>query len=690
MYNEDTLESKFTDKIFGGIFILINLVVIGLWVYVIVSSNLEILFTNYDCNGNVCGSNKSLKPISFIKINVTKQKYLHHTNFEDKLFSIPVCIQRCPDRLINSSRQLSQFMNSTGILLCDPRVPPLLYESQPRIMNTSLCPTLPLYPSIPIGGVCIPINFINHSNFVNFQFNADSEFTLSLYQIIICGLMVSVLSLLIIGAVRFVPGGFCTYIFGYSISAYSLFMMFLIVRLWIHIMSLKHAYWWKNDVFNRSHLISHITFTIILFICLFITICIICLNTLLRNTTSQWQSTTQFIVEALFVLLSDCLTELCGFMIVMLIMIMIGNGLLCFLSIYSLLHIFAMVEPIRLKFTGCLDFRQIGWIQYGFLPIYLLYCMWIIRYYLSFCQIFTTIFVSNWYRSNESSSKLKIMNYSNQIIYIILYQFIGSLSLASLFSLITWPLLQLLCLYRMINYAIKYKNVTMVTSTSKWEQQLQNFEWQIHHLDCNIFTLIVIEKYSFIKSWKQLNSSLVNIQSLNNIIELVRWSEVLLTLAKLASSAIATSFGLIYYSVRPPALIAFPIVATISFVFCYFISSAILSTLQHILSTIVICYCLQELKVGEDEIFGRESNFTFRHENFKCHLVKLLNNMNSKSTVLRNGCIQEKFHHQSSGSYQNYRNLDIQWIDNIEDNYSVQGFSLYPPLSQKKKHICIQ
>ncbi|VDP24428.1 unnamed protein product, partial [Schistosoma mattheei] len=92
---------------------------------------------------------------------------------------------------------------------------------QPRILNVSLCPTLPLYPTIPIGGVCIPVNFINHSNFANFQYNADSEFTLSLYQIIICGLMGSVLSLLVIGAVRFVPVGFCTYIFGYTISAYS-------------------------------------------------------------------------------------------------------------------------------------------------------------------------------------------------------------------------------------------------------------------------------------------------------------------------------------------------------------------------------------------------------------------------------------------------------------------------------------
>ncbi|KAH9582497.1 hypothetical protein MS3_00010882 [Schistosoma haematobium] len=378
MYNEESFESKFTDKIFGGIFVSVSLVIIGLWIYVIALSDLEILFSNYDCNGNVCGSEKNLKPLLFMKFNVSKYK--------------------CPDRFINSSKQLSNFINSTGVFLCDPRVPPLLYESQPRILNVSLCPTLPLYPTIPIGGVCIPVNFINHSNFANFQYNADSEFTLSLYQIIICGLMGSVLSLLVIGAVRFVPVGFCTYIFGYTISAYSLLMIFLIVRLWIHIMSLNYAYWWKNDVFNQSHLLSHVTFTIILCICLFILICIICLNSSLRNSTSQWQSTIQFIVEALFVLLSDCLTELYGFIIIILIIIMIGNSLLCFLSVYSLLHIFAMVEPIRLKFTGCLDFRQIGWIQYGFLPVYLLYCIWIIRFYSSFCQIFTTIFISNWIR----------------------------------------------------------------------------------------------------------------------------------------------------------------------------------------------------------------------------------------------------------------------------------------------------
>ncbi|KAH9582496.1 hypothetical protein MS3_00010881 [Schistosoma haematobium] len=293
------------------------------------------------------------------------------------------------------------------------------------------------------------------------------------------------------------------------------------------------------------------------------------------------------------------------------------------------------------------------------------------------------------YRSSESTYKLKTINLIIQIFHTILYQFIGSLSLASLLSYITWPLLQLLCLYRIINYIIKHKKISILKSTLKWEQKLQNFEWQIHHLDCNVFTLIIIEKQSFYKSWKQLNSSLVTIQSLNNIIELIRWSEVLLTLAKLASSAIATMFGLIYFSLRPPTLIAFPIIAIISFVFCYFISSVILATLQHILSTIVICYCLQECKFAEDELFGRESKFIFRHENFKCHLVKLLNTTNSKPNTLRNGCITDKFHNQLSDSFQNYRNLDIQWIENSEDDYSVKGFTLNPPLP-KKKTICIQ
>ncbi|VDP27494.1 unnamed protein product [Schistosoma curassoni] len=147
MYNEESLESKFTDKIFGGIFVSVSFVI-----------------------------------VSFLLV-----------------LSVPVCVQRCPDRFINSSKQISNFINSTGVFLCDPRIPPLLYESQPRILNASLCPTLPLYPTIPIGGVCIPVNFINHSNFANFQYNADSEFTLSLYQIIICGLMGSGKFIVVVG-----------------------------------------------------------------------------------------------------------------------------------------------------------------------------------------------------------------------------------------------------------------------------------------------------------------------------------------------------------------------------------------------------------------------------------------------------------------------------------------------------------
>ncbi|CAH8819397.1 unnamed protein product, partial [Schistosoma curassoni] len=72
-----------------------------------------------------------------------------------------------------------------------------------------------------------------------------------------------------------------------------------------------------------------------------------------------------------------------------------------------------------------------------------------------------------------------------------------------------------------------------------------------------------------------------------------------------------------------------------------------------------------------------------------CHLVKLLNTTNSKPNTLRNGCITDKFHNQLSDSFQNYRNLDIQWIENSDDDFSVKGFTLNPPLP-KKKTICIQ
>ncbi|CAH8590114.1 unnamed protein product [Heterobilharzia americana] len=493
MYDEETLEWKFTDKVFSYIFISVNVVIICIWIYIMSLSDIDVVFHNYDCNGNICGSEKALKPYNFIKANVSSQKYLHHTNFGNKKLSTPVCVRRCPSRFINSSKSLSDFMNLTGIILCDSRVPPVLYESQPRILNASLCPILPIYPTIPVGGVCIPVNFTNHSSFENFQFNADSEFSLSLYQIIICGSMASVLSLLVIGAVRFVPAGFSTFIFGYTISAYSLFMMFLSIRLWIHAMSLKHAYWWRSDLFPQSHLFSNLSFVIILFVCLFIWVFIVCLNSFIRNSGSQWQSTTQFIIEALFVLLSDCLTELCGFLSIVLLVIVIGNIFLCFISIYSLLHIFAMVEPVRLKLTGCLDFRQVGWIQYGFLPVCLLYSLWIIRLYSSFCQISTTIVVSDWYRSNESTYKTKTINLFSQIMHTLLYHFMGSLSLASLLSLLTWPVLQMLCFYKIINYAKNSRNTSIpLKPTSKWEQKLWNFEWQIHHLDCNVFTLIVM------------------------------------------------------------------------------------------------------------------------------------------------------------------------------------------------------
>nr|CAH8857386.1 unnamed protein product [Trichobilharzia regenti] len=260
------------------------------------------------------------------------------------------------------------------------------------------------------------------------------------------------------------------------------------------------------------------------------------------------------------------------------------------------------------------------------------------------------------------------------------YQFIGSLSLASLFSLLTWPILQMLCFYKIIHYAKNnnhnnnQNNIsTVVKTTSRWEQKLWNFEWQIHHLDCNIFALIIIESQSFSKSWKQLNSGLVKIQLLNNIIELIRclfrngnifWINILF-----CETANFNCFS--YYS------------NYIIWV-CYFISSAILTILQHIMSTVIVCYCLQEYKATEEEIFGNELNFIFRHESFKCHLVKLLKTEETKLHALKNGCISNRLHNQSSGSYIDYRNLNIQWIENPDGDFSVKGFSLHPPIPQPR------
>ncbi|KAA0193918.1 hypothetical protein FBUS_00864 [Fasciolopsis buskii] len=146
------------DCFFGTIFVILSLVFALCYVYALVVGDAKILTKNFDCFGNVCGEHTNIYN-SIPSLNMTTRKFLLQTSFSNVLNSVGVCVKHCPNETLESLNDLSEYVQKTGNRLCDCRVPEKMQLSQPRIGDVHLCPELPVPQTIPMRGLCVPVEW---------------------------------------------------------------------------------------------------------------------------------------------------------------------------------------------------------------------------------------------------------------------------------------------------------------------------------------------------------------------------------------------------------------------------------------------------------------------------------------------------------------------------------------------------
>ncbi|CAH8540637.1 unnamed protein product [Dicrocoelium dendriticum] len=588
---------------------------------------LTILSENYDCFGNICGQQRNIDN-QLPRSNMSHKKFLVHTNFVDLHHSIPICVDECINYTILHQNALKKYLLDKNTSLCDCRVPVNLKLSYPRLGNTPLCMELPIEASEPILGVCIPKIFkIFPTYFTNdrpsrvgpliVKLHEDLDFNLPWVQVLICPLVTLGLALIFTLFVRCIPSRVIPLAFvclHVGLCA-TIILLSLITAASSRV--LARLGWWPGNLI-RSLEQSGQGFSVLL---LCINVLAIVMATVLTikywNPVSRRHQAHRTQTEQLLRIIATVLREAPGAVYVAHItgLLMLTALLLLFTLVFLLL--LTTVETVRMNTTGCVTVRPYPWISYGVIPVYVFYTLWMIRFCLSLSQTVTVVFVSSWYQAAAPKTRSPIFWNLSLVCEHICFQGFGSLSLASLLSLFSWLPLQILSLARIGIAGWSADDEAGADSVQKGSRATWTLERHLRQMDCTIFTLIVTKRQSFAKCWSSLHNGLCDRVFSHSMVELMRGPETLITMAKIGCALIASGIGLARFPTKPPAVYAFPAALVASIFLSFLVATATLSTLQHILSTVLVSFCLQEEDLFTISMVSEDVMVGFQHENVK-------------------------------------------------------------------------
>ncbi|XP_043275999.1 choline transporter-like 1 isoform X2 [Venturia canescens] len=145
-----------TDIFWLCLFIAFWCLMILIAAFALVYGNPVRLINGYDSFGNTCGmNNEKFGKMELSGQDTSDKPYLFFFDMKDVKQSLQICVKKCPDRTMNSLKDVCQFYKETGSQLCHPAGD--FSPCDDRSKNkTGYCPPMPVYDSIPILNRCIP------------------------------------------------------------------------------------------------------------------------------------------------------------------------------------------------------------------------------------------------------------------------------------------------------------------------------------------------------------------------------------------------------------------------------------------------------------------------------------------------------------------------------------------------------
>lgn len=155
-----------TDIFWLIIYILFWFLMIFIAAFAFVYGNPVRLINGYDSFGNTCGTdlNDKMGNLTLSGINTTTKRYLFFMDVKNVRNSLQICVEKCPDRTLNSMQDIKDFYKETGSDLCRYDFDLLSYNGTDHNLDENVtitssvgpCPHLPVYQSIPVLNRCVP------------------------------------------------------------------------------------------------------------------------------------------------------------------------------------------------------------------------------------------------------------------------------------------------------------------------------------------------------------------------------------------------------------------------------------------------------------------------------------------------------------------------------------------------------
>jgi len=610
-----------TDVLWLCMFILFWFVMIYIAAFAYVYGDPLKLINGYDSFGNTCGirNNEKMGGFELSGLDTSDKRYLFYMDVKDIRNTLKICVKQCPDRNVMNLKDIQEFYQQTGSLLCTYDFNFNSQEWQHNSTGAALqtkfgpCPPTPIYDSVPVLNRCVPRPVKELVFSVLNSWDTVEQVLGDLYatwrEILGLTALAFVLSLVVIAILHLLVS-FVAWIFMLIVSILSVVGTGL---LWWTYADLKHqldntpeSEILKESVQNES------AFLVYSILATVITIIILLLVIAMRKSISSMARVFEESAACLAALPALFLQPFITFLALLAFFAFWVSVIVCLAtSKYPGSAFFhPLVDPSLIPDTGppqmeSASFKvpfalsnislaglkrftffemEPSWVRYMWW-VYLIGLIWTSEFILSCQQMVIAGAVAQWVFANRSKGSGSVMSSMGKLVC----YHLGSVAKGSfLITIFKLPRLVLTYIDRKLK---EHKNAGSECASCGLRACicclycLENF---IKFLNHNAYTVIAMEGYSFCTSariaFNTLLSNALDLATLNSV------GDFILFLGKCSVTAATGCIGLII--MKQNSHLHFYAVPTIVVcIFAYFIAHSVLSLYEIVIDTMFLCMC---------------------------------------------------------------------------------------------------
>ncbi|KAL1464872.1 hypothetical protein WDU94_004480, partial [Cyamophila willieti] len=624
--NEENVSIKVrgcTDVFFLCIFILFILVMIIIGGFAFVYGNPLRLIHGYDSFGNTCGSSTNeYIGTDLSGLDLTRKKFLYFLDVRNLKISLQVCVEKCPDRNMETMNDIQEFYSRTNSSLCSYDIDlmnltasryfnsKLKPDQQTTALHSSLgpCPPFPIYKSVPVLNRCVPepVKDITDEVLSNVYGLLNSwppvqQILSDVYKawalILGFSLLALIVSLFLVSLFH-VLSGLIAYII-LCLMCVSSILGTLLVWWCYYRVKLKLDNTPFTQLLDQSVHNEHVL-CIYGIICVVITVSLLLLVFLSRNHLNLLDTLFKESSDVLSAVPSLFVQPVISFILLVVLFTLWMSVIVCLatanypgqqqvkpfseltLSSYTALNNSnATLQPVtQLKKFTLVHYVHASWVGYMWW-VYVFGLIWVSEFILACQQMVVAGAVARWYFNGGHTDKWIVLP---SVRTLWMYH-LGSVALGSL-------LITLFKIPRLVLSFVQTRLKRINHSVS--EYCVCSF---IRYMNHNAYTVIAIQGIDFCpgakRAWTVLASNPLNLAAVNSV------GDFILFLAKCIVTAVTGSVAILFLSADPSLeLYAAPLLVIC--VFAFFIAHCVISLYEIVIDTLFLCISEDQYMNGEE------------------------------------------------------------------------------------------